>query len=37
LATTLDELAQEGARRMILAALEAEVEEYRWMESISLS
>jgi putative transposase len=29
LATTLDELAQEGARRMILAALEAEVEEYR--------
>jgi putative transposase len=28
LATTLDELAREGARRMILAALRAEVEEY---------
>ncbi|MGH7261953.1 MAG: IS256 family transposase [Nitrospiraceae bacterium] len=28
-ATALDELAREGARRMILAALEVEVEEYR--------
>jgi transposase-like protein len=28
-ATALDELAREGARRMILAALEIEVEEYR--------
>lgn len=29
IATALDELAREGARRMILAALEMEVEEYR--------
>ena len=28
-ATALDELAREGARRMILAALEVEAEEYR--------
>ena len=28
-ATALDELAREGARRMILAALEIEVDEYR--------
>ena len=29
IATALDALAREGARRMILAALEIEVEEYR--------
>ena len=29
MATALDELARDGARRMILAALEVEVEEYR--------
>ena len=29
IATALEELAREGARRMILAALEIEVEEYR--------